>query len=323
MSNPKEITSRLNNLMLRATKKQRKCGFKDCREPTARNHTVSNCLINNFVENGHVRMLAVDPWKSYNLSFNRVGSNEATTFHGLCNAHDSEVFLPIDKVDLNPFLYQNQILLAYRSVLQEKLKKTIKKEVYSQFSDEFKHISNPGVLRARKFSKMFEYNLFNAVWYEERLLSDLENNTQKFLFKTLKLPYFDLAGSELNTFEADASINLKRSFYESYGHFEPFADIFISLLPNPNKEYLTAVLGSHEKDNKKLFALYEQLNNTPPLKCLSDILLLYMDGWVCSEHFYNKHLKHQLQLFAKVFEKTSEISASLRHTSFNLFGQKD
>ncbi|MFT7036987.1 MAG: hypothetical protein ACJA2S_005529 [Cyclobacteriaceae bacterium] len=53
------------------------------------------------------------------LDFRLVGRNEASTFLGLCEEHDRELFEPIDKSQLNANNNQQLFLSAYRSLLKE------------------------------------------------------------------------------------------------------------------------------------------------------------------------------------------------------------
>ncbi|MBL8261353.1 MAG: hypothetical protein JNM58_02925 [Xanthomonadaceae bacterium] len=53
------------------------------------------------------------------LSFQRVGRNHATTFHGMCNAHDTEYFSPVETADIDHSNENHLFLLSYRAVLKE------------------------------------------------------------------------------------------------------------------------------------------------------------------------------------------------------------
>jgi hypothetical protein len=53
------------------------------------------------------------------IEFQQVGRNLATTFTGLCQKHDSELFRPIDINEFDVGNQQQKFLIAYRSVLRE------------------------------------------------------------------------------------------------------------------------------------------------------------------------------------------------------------
>ena len=53
------------------------------------------------------------------LKFQRLGVHDATTFTGLCNKHDAEMFRPIDTEDLDLNDQSHDFLLTYRAVIKE------------------------------------------------------------------------------------------------------------------------------------------------------------------------------------------------------------
>ena len=53
------------------------------------------------------------------LEFGLIGRNMATTFHGLCNEHDTEIFRPIEASLLDLTNDEHLFLLSYRAALKE------------------------------------------------------------------------------------------------------------------------------------------------------------------------------------------------------------
>ena len=103
--------------------------FKKCLEPymqcngsIIRAHTVQNSkVLDLLVRDGHV--VSFKHWYEKDrgpiIDYGLVGRKEATTFTGLCDEHDNEVFRPIDTNDINAENQQHLFLLAYRAVLRE------------------------------------------------------------------------------------------------------------------------------------------------------------------------------------------------------------
>lgn len=86
-----------------------------------RAHTVQNSkVLDLLVRDGHV--VSLRHWfeqdKGPVIGYKLVGRNEATTFTGLCDEHDREIFRPIDTNDINIENQQHLFLLAYRAVLR-------------------------------------------------------------------------------------------------------------------------------------------------------------------------------------------------------------
>jgi len=71
-------------------------------------------------ENGHVYAPRLQlTLKEPRLEFGLIGRNLATTFHGLCNEHDTDIFRPIETTPLDITNDEHLFLLSYRAVLKE------------------------------------------------------------------------------------------------------------------------------------------------------------------------------------------------------------
>lgn len=92
-----------------------------CQAPAIRAHSVQNATsLAIIAENDHVyelkpRIKNGEPC----CMFHRVGRNEASTFLGMCNQHDTEIFKPIDTKPLEVSDLEQLFLLAYRAVTRE------------------------------------------------------------------------------------------------------------------------------------------------------------------------------------------------------------
>lgn len=93
----------------------------NCPNEAIRAHSVQNATALGFIEEGgHVselKMKIVDDAPA--CTFTCVGRNQASTFMGLCNDHDTELFLPIDTKPLDLRDPEQLFLIAYRSVTRE------------------------------------------------------------------------------------------------------------------------------------------------------------------------------------------------------------
>jgi hypothetical protein len=93
-----------------------------CAETAIRAHSVQNAqVLDLLVTEGHVMtpVLRMNAETPPTFSLARVGRNRATTFAGLCAAHDSEMFVKIDSAPIEPSDPESAFLLAYRAVLYE------------------------------------------------------------------------------------------------------------------------------------------------------------------------------------------------------------
>jgi hypothetical protein len=93
----------------------------DCSEDAIRAHSVQNAAHLGLLEReGHVVAIG----RRYEVAgprvvFDDVGRNTATTFAGLCSAHDTQLFREIETRPINVQSSEHLFLLAYRAVLRE------------------------------------------------------------------------------------------------------------------------------------------------------------------------------------------------------------
>ena len=93
----------------------------ECDRSAIRAHSIQNArIIDLLAKDGHViapRMNITKEGPAVN--FELIGRNQASTFTGMCNAHDTEMFSPLESKELN-FNDQEQLfLLAHRSATRE------------------------------------------------------------------------------------------------------------------------------------------------------------------------------------------------------------
>jgi len=92
-----------------------------CANTAIRAHSVQKSTALSFIEEaGHVcelkmKIVVDEPA----CEFAKVGRNNASTFTGFCNGHDTKIFLPIDTKPLDPEDAEQLFLIAYRSVTRE------------------------------------------------------------------------------------------------------------------------------------------------------------------------------------------------------------
>jgi hypothetical protein len=93
----------------------------NCDKEAIRAHSIQNSgVIDLIAVDGHV--LAFRPSFSSEgpeIEFKLVGRNHASTFTGLCNEHDTKLFIPLDTKPLDVKDREQLFLLAYRSVTRE------------------------------------------------------------------------------------------------------------------------------------------------------------------------------------------------------------
>lgn len=92
-----------------------------CTNAAIRAHSVQKSTALSFIEEqGHVYGLKmkIDDGKPA-CAFEKLGRNNASTFTGFCNLHDTEIFRPIDTKPLDLNDAEQLFLVAYRSITRE------------------------------------------------------------------------------------------------------------------------------------------------------------------------------------------------------------
>lgn len=102
-----------------------KCHYPtiECVEPAIRAHSVQNGKVLSLLSReGHVIMITQNANNFENppeLEFRKISRHKATTFTGLCNSHDTELFKPIDTEPIDISSNEHLFLMAYRSLIRE------------------------------------------------------------------------------------------------------------------------------------------------------------------------------------------------------------
>ena len=106
----------------------RKVGFgrcleplMQCGEPAIRAHSIQNRQTIALLEQDN-HVLAWQPRFSQSgpdIALRRIGRNDASTFAGFCNEHDTELFRPLDSKPLDGADREQLFLLAYRGITCE------------------------------------------------------------------------------------------------------------------------------------------------------------------------------------------------------------
>lgn len=118
-----ERASRLASFFELDAAKLRRClapGLS-CENPAIRAHTIQNAAyLDQLCRDGHtVRVGRRFEPEGPAINFEHVGRNKATTFTGLCAAHDRSIFAPIETSPLDLENEEHLFLLAYRAALRE------------------------------------------------------------------------------------------------------------------------------------------------------------------------------------------------------------
>jgi hypothetical protein len=184
MSPDEQVMNELKNFIFTQTKKgYEKCFWpkSDCNQDSIRAHSIQNGqILERLASNNHVIMftakqnLDTGPF----IEFKLVGRNQATTFTGLCQQHDTELFLPIDSDIFDIYNEEQKFLIAYRSVLRElhsRIKAAIDTQLLYQKSVELEILDSYSFNKLTFRSTMEIANSYSFYRYK-KLLDNMYNN---------------------------------------------------------------------------------------------------------------------------------------------------
>lgn len=93
-----------------------------CTKKPIKAHSIQNSRVFDLLqENDHLIGLRIETDSAHmpTISYASIGRNLASTFEGLCEEHDNQLFLKIDNAELDISNNEQLFLIAYRSVLKE------------------------------------------------------------------------------------------------------------------------------------------------------------------------------------------------------------
>jgi hypothetical protein len=322
MKEYKKFIKAYNDLERYNRQKKRSCFYPGCNNPTINSHAISQHVLSRIAEKGHVRMLRHHPYKSF--EFASVGIREATIFSGFCAQHDTALFKDIDKPGDDLGAPRTVLLMNYRATVREQVTKLNRRETYAGSVDAADSINYPATDYYSSRVDEYAFNYMVSEWYSSELLKGRDTKTPGIEYSGFRLPYYELAASELISFEPDSITKLKRSLMtRCIPVFHPFSELYVHIVPLADKSATMLILSMHEKDRAILDYLTDYFQSISHEAMLTDILVLYLEGWACSEHFYQKFILPNQERIFGVIDATVLYSAPGRSTSLNLFEHID
>jgi hypothetical protein len=308
MKNVKEYRKRFYDIERKSINKIRTCCYPGCHQNTIASHNISESLLSLVAEKGHVRKFNVHPFDG--LEFRSEGIRRATTFHGFCSKHDNEFFNNIDHFNFARTLLKNVLLFNYRATIQEKILKQIKKDAYSEILLNFKDSGHPVLELAKQRIRDYPFNEACCISSGDSLLESIQNiENCEYLVHSYEIPYIEVIASELFTMEPLWSTQIKKNLFLNYSSLFQLADIYVQIIPAANKNFTVLNISTHKRFKAIFSQLCTQWSKLSVEQLISDFLLLYLDQWVCSETFYQKHiLSHKPEIDA-LFLNTSHQAA--------------
>lgn len=270
-----------------------------CKLPIKNAHTLqNNGVLSIIAEDDHVMVTNIFNKIREGFLTDRLSKNDATTFYGFCEYHDSVIFKEIETVQYDKQIKQN-FLYAYRACAQEFHKKTRQIEAMQlSFKDNPAVVFMPGFVESYRnimmsYSDVNEYmDIFNSAFTNNNF-DILENyvfefkERYDFAVTTTFNPACDLDGIEINDIYSTDKERLK--------------GVFISIFPTQNSFYMILSCLKDDYDVlEKYFNQIKELDEERLKIVLNNLLPTYSENIVLSPRLWAKWTNFSKKEYEKV-----------------------
>ena len=279
--------------------------LEPCSETSIRAHSIQNARVLDLLCDAthHVMMLQgrLDINIGPIIEFKPIGRNKATTFTGLCETHDNELFKPIDDNKFKPDNPEYLFLLAYRSVLREyhtKLKAAEDiQSIYlnglneGRFSQESE---DPATMKAT--IALFEAYMFYLYKYEFDKIF-LEQTYTQIRHKT----------NFVENIEPSIAVSSVYSYIDNIRFYNDRIDpkcLILNIFPQDKGLY---IIFSFKEEHKSHLLPYItrilEAERHYKLYLISKLVLMYCENFVMSPVFYKTLSKDKIESIVNFFMK--------------------
>lgn len=277
---------------------------EDCKNNPSDAHSIQNSRIFDLLEkDGHLVSFKIktDSKDGPYLDFDEnVGRNEASTFKGLCNKHDTEIFKEIETQPLDLKNNSKQLFLfAYRAVLRE-MHAVIQSALRTQST--YRKQVDLGLLPKNKPS---DFGMWAGSWLSNSYLMNLYKKKfdEVYLTKSFKEVYHDFIVLE------DQSPTIATSSLFSLDHIkvrDDVARVALSIFPISNtKTYVLFSYLDYEapKAREELLDIFF----AGPLgrrKLISKLVLRNCENFFIAPDFFQSWKESKKKLIKQYFNET-------------------
>lgn len=270
-----------------------------CKLPIKNAHTLqNNGVLSLLAEDNHVMVTDLLNKIRDGFMIHKVSKNNATTFYGFCEYHDSAIFSDIELQEYTKNIKQN-FLFAYRSCSQEYHKKQrgikglqscIKENPTILLDDSFVLSYKNQELALKDITEIMD--IFNQSFFNNNF-DILETFVYEFPVQydfaaTMTFcPAIDLKGNEIN------------DIYST--DFERLKPVFMTFIPAENKSYF--IFSYLKSDDEILQSYFNQVKNLEQDKMknfINNTFPEYSENIVLSPRLWNKWTNFSKKQYEKI-----------------------
>ncbi|MGI4862859.1 MAG: hypothetical protein ACRYFZ_02980 [Janthinobacterium lividum] len=246
--------------------------------------------------------------------FVKVGINDALSFRGFCNVHDTKIFKPIEEKVIDFSTYNSKILLNYRAI-QNNIRKTLSAIQFGEKGKQLALMHNELLVMKNMidFIDAQKEKLINTRVYESDLLNELDVCSNKFHFTVIKLQKLGIASSAVHQLETRSEVLRNESF-----GLNPFKVSLVFVHVIPREDHTLLVLSCRLSELRKVSKIIFEANSNP-LKFISDTLIKRVETWICASSVFYQEFKDKKQKIIKEYERYPLFADADEYITLNLF----
>lgn len=279
-------------------KKKRNCSVYGCKETAIKSHIIwKGGVISKLAVKGHVLQLSsgIDRYRLDPLHIATVGINEALTFKGFCNFHDTKIFFPIEEGKRSLKTKRNQILLVLRALFFERTKKQVIIDWYeAQLAEKILPLQMQEVfLRAAIGENQLGIQYIN--WYIDELNIEFNRGKERFQFN-----YFEFDEIELTV----NGIFHIEDIYKNIPNYVSHNSLLVCVMPFMGKSVLVVGFHNNFLENFKIISRIRTFTQKDFKNFALHLITYRLENWVCSQRFFDQYIKHGLEAYLRLFQET-------------------
>lgn len=300
ITNPKYVNNLLKGIMDRTDFKT--CFHPDkkqCKKPIKNAHTLqNNGVLSLLAENNNVIVTDILNKEIKGTILKPVRKNNATTFYGFCEYHDSTLFSDIENIHYSMDKKQN-FLYAYRCCSQEYHKKL---RVIKSLQNTFK--KNPGIYNTLGFTENFELQMLSykdvesyMQIFNDALLSKNYDILSSYVYQFDK--QYNFAVTAMFNLTVDFKGNVINDIYSTAE--ERQKSLFATFIPAESKSYfILSWLEEDSSDFKEYIDTIKGFDEENLIIFLNNLFPTYSENIVLSPRLVNLWTPYSKKCFEEI-----------------------
>lgn len=313
-----QIMQIVDNVQQKVLKESTTCMCPNCHKKAIKSHVLQKKgILAPISPNRH--LYEFKPTSAFSmpiLQFKKVGINEAFTYYGFCNQHDTSIFKPIETDNVDWCKEQSQYLIGYRIACRElDIKQRMLKIIETTFAKLGINHNSPDVIARKQglkdgikdlhhYKSVFEQGIFH-------------NDYSGYHFHTIESPYY---------LEACVASMVVPSYSvipnEDTCKAELPENNFLAIFPYKEKTIVIVGLTTHT-NNIWAKMLIDQITHCPNIKefskIVNDVMLLRTDYNCMSESLYNTIPQNEMDRFLEEWQKYGDNHSVYIRSDINIF----